>query len=151
MSRELEKMVGEMIPGARMPMSEEMVENLYSFAHGFYSNGKYKEAVDVFRFLIALRVRSHRFWKGLGASLQMTGAYREAVDAYSWAALLDPNDNDPAPHFHAAECLCSLNQTQRALQALKSAAFLAKKEKKHHDMLPRINALGRVWKQKEVK
>jgi hypothetical protein len=52
----------------------------------------------------------------------MSGDYMAALHAWSIVALL--KEEDPRPHFHAAECFFSLNEKENALKALDLALKL---------------------------
>lgn len=127
-------------------IGDDVVESLYSFAFGFYEAGKYQEALNFFLLLTAIRRKEGRFWKGLGATFQLLKRYPEAVDAYSMAVLMDDKTQDPYSHFHAAECLFSMNEFKRAVQALKSVKALVKGKEKYHALNKRVDVLGNMWK-----
>lgn len=119
------------------------IHKLYERAYLFYKGGKYGEAETVFRVLTGAIPRQIDFWIGYGASLQMQKKYAPAVDAFSVAAFLDKKEENPLPHFHAAECLWHLDM-QRAAIALKSARLIASKQK--HPILEKLKILNDRWK-----
>lgn len=130
-------------------VTDDMADGLYAYAHGYYTEGLYAEAEQLFRILTAVRIKSTLYWKGLGASLQMLKRHKEAVDAYSWAAIQDEKFMDPYPHFYAAECLYTLGDIPRGLKALESAKFIAKKRKIHPQLVEKIELLQSIWKKKK--
>ena len=95
------------------------LESSYAEAYALYQAGKYARASDLFRSLCTESPLEARFWFGLGSCMQESGEYQNALQAWAMAALLDPKN--PYPHFHAAECSCSLNQMKDASMALKEA------------------------------
>lgn len=127
---------------------EDIVEGMYSFAYGYYEQGRYEEAELLFRILVSVRMKSSLYWKGLGATLQMRKKYSEAIEAYSWSALQDEKFKDPYPHFHAAECLYTLGEVSRGLQALQSAKAIAAKVGNYSGLLTQIDLLQKTWKKK---
>lgn len=129
-------------------LSDGVVEGIYSFAYTYYEKGLYEEAEVLFRLLTALRMRSVKYWKGLGAAFQMRKKYPEAIEAYGWAAVNDKELADPYPHFHAAECLYSSNEIKRGLQALNSAKAIAIKQGCYQTLLSQLEFLENVWKKK---
>lgn len=129
-------------------VTDEMVDGLYAYAHGYYIEGLYAEAEQLFRILTAVRIKSTLYWKGLGAALQMLKKHKEAVEAYSWAAIHDEKFSDPYPHFYAAECLHTLGDIPRGLKALESAKLIAKKSKKFPQLVEKIELLQSIWKKK---
>lgn len=128
--------------------TEAVVEELYSFAYAYYEKAMYNEAESLFRILTAARIRSSKFWKGLGATLQMVKKYEQAIEAYSWAAINDNKLEDPYIHFYAAECLYTLGQIKKGLLALKSARIVAKKSGKYKILISQIDLLHDTWKKK---
>lgn len=129
-------------------VTDEMADGLYVYAHGYYVEGLYERSEQLFRILTAVRMKSTLYWKGLGAALQMLKRYKEAVEAYSWAAIQDETFSDPYPHFYAAECLHTLGDIPRGLKALASAKFIAKKKKTYSQLVEKIELLQSIWKKK---
>jgi type III secretion system low calcium response chaperone LcrH/SycD len=103
--------------------SPEEQDHLYAVGFGSYSQGSYAQASSLFTTLVTANPFDERFWRGLASSKQMEEKYQEALRAWSLVALLC--DKDPLPHFHAAECLMSLNEKSDALKALKMAQELS--------------------------
>lgn len=133
-------------------ISDDIVEALYAFAYSNYQIGKYNDAATLFRLLTGLRIRDPRFWKGLGSALQMLKNFEEAVEAYSWAALLDDKQADPHPHFHAAECLHTLGKVGQGIKALDAARTVAlKNERKYLNLLQKIAFFRITWSKKNKK
>lgn len=129
-------------------LSDGVVEGIYSFAYTYYEKGFYKESEVLFRLLTALRIRSVKYWKGLAAVFQMRKMYPEAIEAYGWAAVNDKELIDPYPHFHAAECLYTLNDLKKGLQALNSAKTIAVKQGCYQTLVKQIEFLEKVWRKK---
>ncbi|MBF8262756.1 MAG: scc2 [Parachlamydiales bacterium] len=94
-------------------------ESFYAHAYALYQANSLSQAAEVFQVLCARSPLDQRFWFGLGASCQESGRFAEAERAWAMAALLDPLD--PYPHFYAAQCAHSLNQTDDAALALLKA------------------------------
>src|SRR5262245_31055472 len=94
-------------------LSGESIEALYHIAYTQYKQGKYEDAVGVFRFLTLNDTRSRKHWMGLGASLQMQKKYNEAIEAYELAAALDPTD--PHVHIYASDCCFAQKMTKEGL------------------------------------
>ncbi len=103
--------------------SPEEQDHLYAVGFGSYSQGNYAQASSLFTTLVTANPFDERFWRGLASSKQMEKKYQEALRAWSLVALLC--DKDPLPHFHAAECLMSLDEKSDALKALKMAQELS--------------------------
>lgn len=92
---------------------------LYQAAFSFYNQGDYQKAIELFTQLVVIDAFDEANWRGLASSHQMMGNYQDAIQAWALVAILNPKD--PYAHFHAAECLLSLNEKEEALKALKCA------------------------------
>ncbi len=103
-----------------MHQQEETFEELYGMAYLLFQQGKYPYAVHTFRLLTALAPEDSRIWFGLGASLQMSQAYQEAIEAFILADAWSTT-KDPRPPFHAAECCISMGKNKEAQKALVEA------------------------------
>ncbi|MCK4935141.1 MAG: hypothetical protein KAR79_06095 [Simkaniaceae bacterium] len=116
---------------------------LYSLAYRLYDIGDYKQSKKIFKELVVSKPLEQKHWFGLASILQLENTYHEALVSWSMAALL--NDLDPQPHFHAAECLLSLEQIDEAFKALSMAKVRAKN---HLDILEKIELLESSWNNK---
>ncbi len=130
-------------PRKDLLLSEEEVERFYSFGFAQYGIGNWAEAADVFRVLCTRRPLETRFWFALGATLQESGSYDEALHSWAMAALL--NTEDPYPHFHAAECCFSLLLSQDGAKALNESELRIKKDPAH-PLKERISLLRQQWR-----
>ena len=106
--------------------TNEDISLLYSLGYNLYERGDYLQSKDIFQRLVLSRPYEIKFWQALGASLQMQRCYEEALDAWSMASFI--NDEDPTVHFHAAECLYSLELFKDARQALEHAKERSKND-----------------------
>ena len=104
-------------------MIEEQ-ENLYASGFSSYTSGNFAQASTLFSSLVLANPYEERYWRGLASAKQMEEQYEEALRAWAMVALIV--DNDPMPHFHAAECLTSLHDGEEALKALNMAEGLLK-------------------------
>ena len=104
---------------AEEAFSVEEQEELYVHAYRSYESGDYAQSAGLFTKLVLCNPFSQKFWKGLASAEQMQSQYRAALHAWSIYTLLE--DKDPYAHFHAAECLLSLEEKQDALKALSAA------------------------------
>lgn len=124
-------------------MKEEEVEQFYAYGFAQYGAGNWHEATDVFRVLCTRRPLESKFWFALGATLQEAGSYKEALNSWAMAAML--NANDPYPHFHAAECCLSLNMANDAAKALLETQMRIKDELEH-PLKEKVSLLRQQWK-----
>ncbi|HCH5666521.1 TPA: SycD/LcrH family type III secretion system chaperone VcrH [Vibrio parahaemolyticus] len=100
-------------------VSADTIEHIYAVGYNFFQSGKIEQAAKVFQLLSMLDHYQARFFIGLGAARQELGEYLQAIDAYSYAALVDIND--PRPPFHSAECHLKLEQLTEAESGFYSA------------------------------
>lgn len=105
--------------GSARPLSADEQESVYAAAFGNYELGNYSEASSLFTALALASPFEESHWRGLASSRQMEEKYQEALQAWSMVALLA--EHDPLPHFHAAECLITLRNTEDAMKALNCA------------------------------
>ena len=100
-------------------VSSDTIEHIYAVGYNFFQSGKLEQAAKVFQLLSMLDHYQARFFIGLGAARQELGEYLQAIDAFSYAALVDIND--PRPPFHSAECHLKLEQLAEAESGFYSA------------------------------
>lgn len=126
-------------------LSPAEVEQFYSFAFAQYQCGDLKKAADAFHVLCARRPLEARFWFGLGATLQQDKYYEKAMHAWAMAALID--HENPYPHFHAAECACSLANLDDAKLALRETEIRIEKQEDHplQDRIPLLKEAWKLW------
>lgn len=94
-------------------------EEIYALGYGSYAAGNFAQAAQFFTALVLKNPYEGKFWRGLASAQQMETKYRDALQAWALVAMLE--DTDPLPHFHAAECLTSLNESADAVKALDMA------------------------------
>ncbi len=109
-------------------LSDEQMEAIYATAYTLYNGGRYEDAEKIFQCLSLFDHLGHRYWMGLGATRQMLKKYKEAIDAYSMAAVL--NLKDPQASLHAAECNLALNNIEGAKSALRCTLEYGEKDPK---------------------
>ncbi|MBS3904214.1 MAG: tetratricopeptide repeat protein [Simkania sp.] len=97
-------------------IASEEFPSLYAAAYAFYEAGDYEKAVEMFTALTQSAPFEINHWKGLASAQQMRPDYEAALHAWSIASLL--NEQDPWVHFHAAECMLSLDKQHEAAKAL---------------------------------
>lgn len=102
-----------------LSIAKEDFSSLYAAAYAFYEAGDYEKAAELFTALTQSAPFEQAHWRGLASTRQMLSSYEEALHAWSIVALL--NHEDPYVHFHAAECLISLGNSQEAAKALDMA------------------------------
>lgn len=113
---------------------------LYELGYQLYQVGNYPKGEEIFRRLVLASPLEKNHWQGLGSCQQMQQKYQEAIISWSMLILIDPQN--PLPHFHAAECLFSLDQIDHAMEALKAA----ESRDSGRNFLGKITALKQSWR-----
>jgi len=128
--------------------SEKKSEEMYTLAYMLYQNQNYQEATLFFRLLVEASPSNPKFWKGLGATLQMQYDYKGALNCYCCCAqLCDTNQTDPYLYVQTADCNFALKQIKEGLKALNIARSIAKKINDHR-VLQHVTFMQQVWSDK---
>ncbi|MBS9865786.1 SycD/LcrH family type III secretion system chaperone VcrH [Vibrio alginolyticus] len=120
-------------------VSQDTIEHIYAVGYNFFQSGKIEQAAKVFQLLSMLDHYQARFFIGLGATRQELGEYLQAIDAYSYAALVDVND--PRPPFHSAECHLKLEQLTEAESGFYSAKEMSAGKSQYADLHKRAGIM----------
>ncbi|EGR0529845.1 CesD/SycD/LcrH family type III secretion system chaperone [Vibrio parahaemolyticus] len=120
-------------------VSADTIEHIYAVGYNFFQSGKIEQAAKVFQLLSMLDHYQARFFIGLGAARQELGEYLQAIDAYSYAALVDIND--PRPPFHSAECHLKLEQLTEAESGFYSAKEMSAGKSQYADLHQRAGIM----------
>ncbi|MDG2846100.1 SycD/LcrH family type III secretion system chaperone VcrH [Vibrio parahaemolyticus] len=120
-------------------VSADTIEHIYAVGYNFFQSGKIEQAAKVFQLLSMLDHYQARFFIGLGAARQELGEYLLAIDAYSYAALVDIND--PRPPFHSAECHLKLEQLTEAESGFYSAKEMSAGKSQYADLHQRAGIM----------
>ncbi|EJI1393950.1 SycD/LcrH family type III secretion system chaperone VcrH [Vibrio parahaemolyticus] len=120
-------------------VSADTIEHIYAVGYNFFQSGKIEQAAKVFQLLSMLDHYQARFFIGLGAARQELGEYLQAIDAYSYAALVDIND--PRPPFHSAECHLKLEQLTEAESGFYSAKEMSAGKSQYVDLHQRAGIM----------
>ncbi|HCG9874184.1 TPA: SycD/LcrH family type III secretion system chaperone VcrH [Vibrio parahaemolyticus] len=120
-------------------VSADTIEHIYAVGYNFFQSGNIEQAAKVFQLLSMLDHYQARFFIGLGAARQELGEYLQAIDAYSYAALVDIND--PRPPFHSAECHLKLEQLTEAESGFYSAKEMSAGKSQYADLHQRAGIM----------
>ena len=129
------------IPLHALP-SEAEEQQLYAIGYQLYESGDYARAVHYFTKLVLTEPYLQKNWRGLASCRQMLKEYDRAT--YAWAIVAFLEEEDPLPHFHAAECLFSLNNKEDGLKALYAALALINNASQQAHLKDKINMLKQV-------
>ncbi|HHM8495586.1 TPA: SycD/LcrH family type III secretion system chaperone PcrH [Pseudomonas aeruginosa] len=120
-------------------LSEDTLEQLYALGFNQYQAGKWDDAQKIFQALCMLDHYDARYFLGLGACRQSLGLYEQALQSYSYGALMDINE--PRFPFHAAECYLQLGDLDGAESGFYSARALAAAQPAHEALAARAGAM----------
>ena len=125
--------------------SKDEMEAVYNVAYNLYQQQKYQDAKILFLFLTVHEHMDSRFWLGLGGCCQRLGEYKNAIEAYSYAALIEIDD--PVFAFHACECYMALEDWENARKAIDAVTTLAElmaDKADHTELVKRTEALSQI-------
>ncbi|WP_018693971.1 SycD/LcrH family type III secretion system chaperone [Algicola sagamiensis] len=103
--------------------SDGSMEAIYNVAYNLYQVQKYEDSLKIFKFLGFFDHFNKKYFMGLAACHQMQQNYQEAVDAYSYAGMLDVND--PHPPLYAGECHLAMADYEKAESGFYAAVEFA--------------------------
>ncbi len=128
-------------------LSDEHMEAVYMSAYTAYNSGDYEKARQVFQFLCQFDHLEKKYWMGLGACRQMLKQYEDAIEAYSFAMLLDADD--PRPPLQAADCHIALGNRDAALSGLSTAIDWSGDDAQYQAVKQRAEALLDILNQSD--
>lgn len=125
-------------------ISEEKINEMYALAYFLYRQKHFFDSSCIFRQLTVARPAVSRYWKGLGACLQMEKEYEDALNCYASAQLLNGKNPDPYLYLHAADCYFALSNKENGCIALKSARQSAEKINDQR-LLHHVKLMQEIW------
>ncbi|OZG72687.1 CesD/SycD/LcrH family type III secretion system chaperone [Hahella sp. CCB-MM4] len=128
-------------------ISDRELEAVYTVAYNLYRQNRNGESEKLFRFLCLYSHLDKRFWMGLGACLQQQQKYEEAVQAYSYMAVLDVEN--PHPPLHAAYCYLALHDLEKAESGIEAALHWSGEQEKYAQVRVKAEYLQSVLTQKK--
>jgi type III secretion system low calcium response chaperone LcrH/SycD len=100
-------------------LSDDFMNQIYSYAYNLFQGGKYEKASDAFETLRMFNPRNPVYTFGLAACKHKLLQYQEAAIYYMCAAGI--NNNDPVAYYHASDCFMKLGNKYGALFMLTHA------------------------------
>lgn len=94
-------------------VSNNYLEGVYAQAYRLYNTGKYAEAIHLFRILVMLNPMEPKYMVGLAACFHMLKDFSNAVQNYTIASVLDPEN--PIPHYHCSDCSIQMKEYLSAM------------------------------------
>ena len=126
---------------------EEKIKELYALAYFLYGQQHYLDASHLFRLLAAARPSEPKYWKGLGACLQVLKEYDGALNCYASAQMLYLTQTDPYLYLHSADCYIALKEVEKAFKAL-DAAHKRAEITKDKRVLQHVKLMREMWTKK---
>lgn len=123
-------------------LSWDDMEAIYTVAYNTYNSGDYEKAHKVFQFLCYFDHLEKKYWLGLGACRQLLKQYQEAVEAFTFAGMLDADD--PRPPMQAAECHIALGNTDAAISGLYAAQEWSGDRPEYQQLKQRASAMSEL-------
>jgi tetratricopeptide (TPR) repeat protein len=133
----------------KVSFAPESLQRMHSMAYVYYKNQCYREADALFRILVQADPLNGKYWKGLGACLQMKRNYQAALKCYGQVRKLLENKADAYLDIHCADCYFALDQITNGLKALNSARLKALKNS-DKIVLNHVAFMRSRWKSKVV-
>ncbi|WDE09411.1 SycD/LcrH family type III secretion system chaperone [Thalassomonas haliotis] len=127
-------------------LDENTMEAIYYVAYNLYQNSKYEDALKVFKFLGLFDHLEKKYLMGIGSCQQMLQQYKDAINSYSMAALLDIKD--PTPPLHAAECYLALGDFEKAASGFTAALEFADNQAGFYEVKDKATKMLAVIKNK---
>ncbi len=120
-------------------LEKKHMDALYAQGYYFYSQAKYEKALPLFKALILYSSLDQRGWLGAAGCCEMLKQYDQAINFYSFAAIL--NLHDPTPALHSFDCYMALKNYPKALACLEAVILLSSKKPEHAELKKRAEFL----------
>ncbi len=124
--------------------TQTRIEENYRSAFALYQEKAYQRATEMFKLLVLARPFEAKYWKALGACLQMQKAYEEALSCYSSALAFSSKPIDLSLYVYAADCYFALKQIEAGLKTLETASLYAK-EGQEARLLHHLGFMREQW------
>lgn len=132
--------------GSWVPTPQK-VKEIYTLGYHLYQDQKYEQATQFFRFLSTWTPTEGKYWKSLGAALQMQNKTEEALQCYVNAQLLHTGQPDPYLYVYAADCYFALGEIKQGLKALEGAKMAAE-EQQDKKVVQHVAFMRQQWNKK---
>jgi tetratricopeptide (TPR) repeat protein len=103
-------------------VNQSTFEKLYQAAIQLYVEEQFEHSSDAFGFLTIINSQNYNSWLGLGNSLVFLKRYEEALIAYAWCCLLNPESSEP--HINSCYCYEAINEIDNAINSLDLAMLV---------------------------
>lgn len=128
-------------------ISEESLEEVYSLAYTYYTQGKYQESIALFEFLAGTSPTVYKYAFGLGASHHQIQNYEEAAIAFFISLQLDPEN--PIPAYYVTDCMLKQNLNEEAEELAELTSSICGKRPEYAELKQRCDLIVRSLKGKQ--
>jgi tetratricopeptide (TPR) repeat protein len=111
---------------------DSVMEDFYAVAINYFDAKQYAEAADSLLFLCALNPLYSNLWLKLGNAEYALNHPENALEAYSLASLIDPND--PFPHIYTALVFQNQNKKFECQECLNISLHLIDEQPQFESM-----------------
>lgn len=125
-------------------LKSDQMEALYAAGYNFYTAGRYEDACNIFRLLCSYDHTNPRNWIALGGAAQHVNNHRSAGAAFTFAAILNPDD--PVPQIHAADSFIALKNFAQAEKCARAVVSLCGDNPEYATIKARATALVEALK-----
>ena len=129
-------------------LSQVFMNRAYEKAKNLSEEKRYEDAACVFKFLRNLNSDVFEYLVGEALALHKLGRFEEALETYSISLFYQPEN--PDIFFQMSDCLCSLDEIQAGIEALKTCIELSEKKPEYVELLKDANDLKDVLEKQKA-
>lgn len=120
--------------------SDAQIEIMYSVGHGLFMQGKFEQALNVFKLILVYRPLQPKFLQAYGTVLKRLGRFEDAIPIFAAAVFLD-EAVEPALPVHIAECLAALGHVHLSERILQPVVNLTELDAAYGSVRKRVETL----------
>jgi type III secretion system low calcium response chaperone LcrH/SycD len=128
-------------------ISDAALGEMYRLAYTFYNQGKYRESIALFEFLVGAAPNTYKYILGLAASYHQIEAYNDAFAGFFIALHLDPEN--PIPAYYAIDCCLKQNWHEEAEEFAEATAEICGDRPEYAALKHRCNLIVQSLKSKK--
>lgn len=137
----LEHVVKELQRGRNLQdilgLSNYLLEEIYTMAYSFYSQGKYKEAISLFQLLVTSKPNNYKYNLGLSSCYHELNMFQEAAFGFFLTFNLEPNN--PIPPYYIADSFMKANMPEESSEFIDVTLALCDKKPEYNMLKERCN------------
>ena len=119
-------------------VNDTFLEGLYSLAYSQYNAGRYKEALELFDFLVKLAPKTFKYSLGMASCLYQLKSYDLASVFYYTSLCVK---EDPYAAFYLADCFLKQGHIKEGLEGLDFSIELSGNKKEYAPLKQRCNLI----------